>query len=151
MDNPLIETWSINQRMVLYILDAIAPAALSGVSLSKGRSVGAVFAHIHAVRVMWLEVALPKLKLHKVAKEDVTSKAKLQSALKASGEAMTELFTQAATTGKVKGFKRSPTTFMGYLIAHEGYHLGEIGMTLKQAGHPLDEKAAYGMWEWGKL
>jgi uncharacterized damage-inducible protein DinB len=48
---------------------------------------------------------------------------------------MAEMFQQAVEAGKVKGWKHSPPAFMGYCIAHEGYHLGEIGMTLKQAGH----------------
>ncbi|PYP84539.1 MAG: hypothetical protein DMF61_19250 [Blastocatellia bacterium AA13] len=32
---------------------------------------------------------------------------------------------------------------------HELYHRGQIALTLKQAGHPLDKKIAYGQWEWG--
>ncbi len=44
MEDPLIETWNINNRMCLYVLDAITPEALGGVSASKGRSVGATFA-----------------------------------------------------------------------------------------------------------
>jgi uncharacterized damage-inducible protein DinB len=39
---------------------------------------------------------------------------------------------------------------MGYLISHESYHRGEIGIILTQAGYKLDQKIAYGMWEWGK-
>ena len=41
------------------------------------------------------------------------------------------------------------STICGYLIAHESYHHGEIGVALAQLGHPLDKKAAFGMWEWG--
>ena len=35
------------------------------------------------------------------------------------------------------------------MIAHDGYHWGEIGIALHEFGHPLDRKVAYGMWEWG--
>ncbi|MBC8144122.1 MAG: hypothetical protein H7X80_00985 [bacterium] len=51
--------------------------------------------------------------------------------------------------GKVKGFKPHVTAFVGYMIAHEAHHRGQIAMRLKQAGHPLDKKVSYGMWEWG--
>lgn len=153
MDDPLVETWNINCRMSLYVLDAIAPEALGGISASKGRSVGALFAHLHAVRLMWLEVAAPELMkgLAKIDKAAVADKQLLQRSLEQSAHATGELLKQGLAAGKIKGFKRSPAAFMGYLIAHEGYHLGEIGMTLKQTGHPLDQKIAYGMWEWGRL
>src|SRR5262249_2412548 len=123
--------------MCLYVLDAIAPAALGGVSASKGRSVGAIFAHLHTARLMWLEAATPELMegLCKIAKADVTNKKVLHQSLQQSGRATEALLRKAVETGKVKGFKRSPAAFLGYLIAHEGYHLGEIGITLKQAGH----------------
>ena len=65
--------------------------------------------------------------------------------------AWAEVFRRAGETGKVKSFKRSPETFLGYLIAHEGYHQGEIGMVLAQTGHRLPKEVAYGIWEWGKI
>lgn len=54
-----------------------------------------------------------------------------------------------ATGGKIKGFRPHASAFLGYLVAHESYHQGEIGLILGQAGLPLDKKVAYGMWEWG--
>jgi len=48
----LIETWEINNRINLYLLEAIDEAYLKDVSASKGRNVGEQFAHIHNVRLM---------------------------------------------------------------------------------------------------
>lgn len=39
-EEQLLDTWNIHNRVNLYMLDAIAPEALGGVSASKGRSVG---------------------------------------------------------------------------------------------------------------
>jgi uncharacterized damage-inducible protein DinB len=48
-----------------------------------------------------------------------------------------------------KGFKPHPVAFVGYLIAHESYHQGDVGVRLTASGHRLGNKVAYGMWEWG--
>jgi uncharacterized damage-inducible protein DinB len=49
----------------------------------------------------------------------------------------------------VKGFKPHAVGFLGYLIAHEAHHRGQATLILKALGSPLDNKADYGMWEWG--
>ena len=51
--------------------------------------------------------------------------------------------------GTIKGFKPHVPAFLGYLIAHESYHHGEIGIALNEIGYPLDRKTAFGLWEWG--
>jgi uncharacterized damage-inducible protein DinB len=153
MTDPLIETWQINDRINRYMLEAIPPEALSGVQLTgKGWNVGQQFAHIHNVRLMWLQSAAPDLLtgLAKVEKDDSGDKALLLAALTQSGEAISTLLVQAlAAGGKVKGFKPHATAFLGYLCSHEGYHRAEVGIILTQSGHPLDKKVAFGLWEWG--
>jgi len=150
-DLPLLESWAIHNRINLYLLDAVAETALDCVSASKGRTVGEQFAHIHNVRLMWLKAAAPALLagLDKIEKGDLRKPA-LKRALEDSAAAIAELFTQAAANGdRVKNFKPHGTAFFAYLISHESHHRGQIALTLKQAGHPLDKKAAYGIWEWG--
>jgi uncharacterized damage-inducible protein DinB len=61
------------------------------------------------------------------------------------------MLSSAVENDKVEGFRRSPTAFLGYLIAHESYHHGEIGVMLDLGGHKLDDKIAAGMWDWGKI
>src|SRR5258705_13919618 len=60
-EKQLLETWEIHNRINLYLLDAVEPAALVSLSASKGRTVGEQFAHIHNVRLMWLKSAAPEL------------------------------------------------------------------------------------------
>jgi hypothetical protein len=59
------------------------------------------------------------------------------------------LETALATGGKIKGFKPHAIGFLGYIISHESHHRGQIALTLKQAGHVLDKKVQFGIWEWG--
>jgi uncharacterized damage-inducible protein DinB len=146
----LVETWQINNRINLYLLEGIAPEALKGTSASKGRNVGEQFAHIHNVRLMWLKSSAPELMADLQKLEDTQDKEVLRQALEASGKAIAELLKKSLEAGgRVKGFKPHVTAFLGYLISHDSYHRGEIGIILRQAGFPLDKKISYGLWEWG--
>jgi uncharacterized damage-inducible protein DinB len=152
VNSEILETWQINARINLYLLEAIAPEALPSVPLAKGRSVAEQFAHIHNVRLMWLKAAAPALLagVDKIDTNVAITKDGLKDALEKSGAAIGALLQNGLENkGKIKGFKPHAVAFLGYLIAHEAHHRGQINMTLKQAGHPLDKKTGYGLWEWG--
>lgn len=148
----LLETWRIHDRINRYLLAAVPAEALAAVSASRGRSVGEQFAHVHNVRLMWLKSAAPELLdgLEKVEKAGAGDAEVLRAALEASGKAVGELLRRSlAEGGRIKGFKPHAAAFLGYLVSHESHHRGQIVLALKQAGHPLDRKVAYGLWEWG--
>jgi uncharacterized damage-inducible protein DinB len=148
----ILETWQIHDRINLYLLDAVDPVSLDSHSASKGRSVGEQFAHIHNVRLMWMKAAAPDLLkgLTKIENEQANDKKLLRKSLADSGKSIGVLLGQSlASGGKVKGFKPHVAAFLGYLISHESHHRGQIVLTLKQAGKPVDKKVAYGIWEWG--
>lgn len=148
----VLETWRIHDRINRYLLAGVPEGALSAVSASKGRTVGEQFAHVHNVRLMWLKQAAPELMagLDKIEKDGAGDADGLRAALEASGRAIEELLRRGVEGGgRIKGFKPHAAAFLGYLVSHESHHRGQIAITLKQAGHPLERKIAYGIWEWG--
>lgn len=152
MYDQLIETFQINNRINLYLLDAVDEKHLADVPTgTKGRNAGKQFAHLHNVRLMWLKAAAPELLegLVKLEDADAAKKKPIKDALVKSGKAIESLLQKAAKEGKIKGFKPHPTAFTGYLLAHEAHHRGQIMLTLKQNGHMVDQKIQYGLWEWG--
>jgi uncharacterized damage-inducible protein DinB len=50
---------------------------------------------------------------------------------------------------RIKGFKPDTAAFVGYIIAHDSHHRGQIGMLARQTGFPLPKQVDFGMWEWG--
>jgi uncharacterized damage-inducible protein DinB len=152
LENQIVDTWDINNRINLYLLEAIPPDALNDISASKGRTVAQQLAHLHNVRLMWLKASAPELMqgLEKIEKETAADKKLLAHNLKASGQAMASLLRKSLENGgRIKGFKPHVTAFLGYIVSHESHHRGQIALSLKQSGHPLDKKVGFGIWEWG--
>lgn len=151
MKEQLTDTWRIQNRINLYLLDSIPEEHLQDQLSSKGRNVGEQFAHIHNVRLMWMKVSAPELMEGqvKLEKENGFSKAMLKDALESSGVAMEKLLSKGMADGKIKNFKPHPMAFFGYFIAHEAHHRSAIILGLKQSRHPVDKKIGYDIWEWG--
>jgi uncharacterized damage-inducible protein DinB len=151
MQDQRLETWQIHDRINRYLLNAVPEDALGSALGPKHRTIYLLFAHMHNVRLMWLKSATPELLsgLAKVEGENGDKDA-LSGALESSGRAIAALLRKAlAAACKVKGFKPHAVAFLGNLIAHEVHHRRHIGWTLKNTGHPLDQKTANGLWEWG--
>jgi uncharacterized damage-inducible protein DinB len=148
--NPLIQTFQIHNRINLYLLDAIDAEHLQDISTAKGRNVGEQWAHIHNVRLMWLKEAAPNLlaELTKIEKESIT-KDLLKEELIKSGKAVETMLEQCLAAGKIRGFKPHPEAFVGYLIAHEAHHRGQIMLLLKLCGHAVSKSVMFGLWAWG--
>jgi len=146
----IIETWLISNRMNLYLLSGIKEDWLSDVSASKGRTVGEQLGHLHNVRLMWLKEAAPYLLegLSKIEKGTATI-ALLNESFLESAEAIGKLLEEGIEKQNIKGFKPHTIAFLGYIIAHEAHHRGQVILSLKQAGRPVSKKILFGLWEWG--
>jgi uncharacterized damage-inducible protein DinB len=151
LPDALLNAFAINDRINRYMLENLPPEAWRAEPPGgKGRTVAAIAAHMHNVRVMWLKAAAKESKIpEQLDKAKVTMKQAV-AALEESREALSAVLKSALESdGRIKGFKPDAAAFFGYLIAHDGHHRGQIAQLARQVGHPLPQKAMFGMWEWG--
>ena len=146
----LLNAFNTNDRINHYLIDNLPAAAWKAKPLDgKGRTIAAIVAHMHNVRVMWLKAAKAEEIPPQLDRATVTPKQALR-ALEASRHALSIIISRALESdGRVKGFRPDVAGFVGYLIAHDAHHRGQITMLARQVGHPLPQKAMFGMWEWG--
>jgi uncharacterized damage-inducible protein DinB len=148
----LADAWQLNNRVNLMLLDAMTEEQLGYVPSPRARSIADQFAHLHNVRIQWLEVQAPATlsSLQKIGK-GVTGKDALKTALEVSSKAFADMFTAAVERGKLRGAKRGVYAFFAYAIAHEGHHRGQILAHLKHGGMTVDRALGYQLWEWEKI
>lgn len=146
----LLHAFDTNDCVNQYMLKNLpAEAWRAAPPAGKGRTIAAIAAHMHNVRVMWLKAAKASDIPAQLERHKVTS-AQAAKALERSRSALAEVLKAALDgDGRVKGFRPDVAGFVGYLIAHDAHHRGQICMLARQVGHPLPQKAMFGMWEWG--
>jgi uncharacterized damage-inducible protein DinB len=146
----LLNSFDSNNRINQYLIENLPPAAWKAKPPDgKGRTIAAIVAHMHNVRVMWLKAVKADEVPAQLDRATVTPPQAVQ-ALEASRAALSIVMSRALeSNGRVKGFRPDVAGFFGYLIAHDAHHRGQITMLARQLGHPLPTKAMFGMWEWG--
>jgi len=136
----------------LMLLEAMTDEQLAHIPFPRARSIADQFAHLHNVRIMWLEVtAKDRAKGLKKIEKGRATKAELRKALEASAEELAAVIGESMEAGKMRGYKRGPLAFSGYILAHEGHHRGEIIVHMKHGKMPLHRDLTYAIWEWDKL
>jgi len=146
----LLNAFDISNRINEYMIENLpADAWRAKPPDGKGRTVAAMIAHMHNVRVMWLKATKAEDIPEQLDRGSVTP-AQAIRALDGSRAALHKVCQRALETdGRIKGFRPDVAGFFGYLIAHDSHHRGQIAMLARQVGHPLPQKAVFGMWEWG--
>ncbi len=153
MKDQLLDTWRINCKVNLMILDSLNNEALNATLSPRGRNVATQLGHLHNVRLMWLDVLAKDLLTgtKKIEKENSNDKKLLKKQLELSEKKIAELISRADDDGKIKGYKKGVVNLLAYFVSHESHHRGSILLTLKQTGHKVEQSLQYGIWEWSKL
>lgn len=155
------EIYAVNEGMNQLVLEHLDPRAWRAQSPgSRVRTIAAIFSHVHNVRLKWLRLSAPQLKLPMRLDRAHFTQQQAQQALAKSAALCTEMLAAALDPeGRVKKFHRdgwarpwSPGAAMiGYMMVHDAHHRGQVCMLAHQLGFPLPNKANYGIWCWEKL
>jgi uncharacterized damage-inducible protein DinB len=148
----------MNQIILEHLEPAAWRAKLPG---TKGRTIAAIFSHVHNMRRKWLRLSAPQLKLPAPLDRATITQQQARAALAASATRCLEMLTEAlpGPQRQAKTFRRdgwakpwpAGAAMVAFMISHEAHHRGQVCMLAHQLGFPLPTKAGAGIWVWEKL
>jgi uncharacterized damage-inducible protein DinB len=158
----LVESYAVNERMNQLILEHLDPAAWRAkLPDNKGRTIAAIFTHVHNIRRKWLRLSAPHLKLPATLNRTTATQKQTQTALLESAARCSEMLTDALleSPNRIETFHRdgwakpwpAGPAMLAYLITHDAHHRGQVSMLAHQLSYPLPPKAAEQIWNWEKL
>ncbi|MGA8269992.1 MAG: DinB family protein [Candidatus Sulfotelmatobacter sp.] len=160
------ETHAVNDRINQLLLEHLDPRAWraqlpgSNGRGSKGRTIAAIFTHIHNIRLKWLRLSAPHLKPPPRLDRTRCTQQQAMLALAESAVLCSQMLAEAlAPGGRVKKFHRDGwarpwppgAAMFAYMITHEAHHRGQVCMLAHQLGFKLPDKATSEMWGWERL
>lgn len=162
----LIETFAVNDAMNQLLLAHLDPRAwrakLPTIKPNEGRTIAAIFTHLHNARLVWLRHNAPDLNAPAPLDPRRCTMKQAAMALKKSGAQCVCMLTEALSTDsdrKIKKFSRGSWTrswpaggtMFAYMFAHEAHHRGQVLMLAQLLGYRFPAKVMGGIWQWDKL
>lgn len=166
LSTSLLETYAVNDAMNQLLLKHLDPRAWRAEPLGPkghGRAIGAIFAHLHNSRLVWLKNSAPHLKCPAALDPARCTMKQAAAAHQKSGEQCLRMLTEALSGDpkrrRVPKFSRGSWvpvwpaggTMFAYMFSHEAHHRGQIIMLAHQLGYRLPPQAWGGIWQWNKL
>ena len=156
----LVESYAVSERMNQIVLEHLDPRAWRAKPPgSKGRTIAAIFSHVHNIRRKWLRLSAPHLKLPAPLDRARCTQKQARAALAESAARCSDMLAGALSRRGVETFRRdgwarpwpAGAAMLAYMISHDAHHRGQVCMLAHQLGFPLPARAGYEIWVWEKL
>jgi uncharacterized damage-inducible protein DinB len=152
-DQPLLEavldSWDRNNTILINLLRVVPEGGLDARAMSDGHTVGALFTHMHYVRLAFIEEDAPEF-AKPLPEEwvDEGDPARIERMLNESAQAVRDAVKARLDAERQLDLHYDhPILFLQHMIWHEGYHHGQIKLALKASGRPIaDQVAGRGTW-----
>jgi uncharacterized damage-inducible protein DinB len=158
----LLESYAVSERMNQLVLTHLDPKAWRAKPAGRnGRTIAAIFTHMHNIRRKWLRLSAPHIKLPIRLDRTKCTQRQARAALGESAKRCSEMLGEALAGpgGRIRQFHRdgwakpwpAGAAMFTYMTVHDAHHRGQVCLLAHQLGFPLLNKAAYGMWSWERL
>jgi uncharacterized damage-inducible protein DinB len=156
----LVRIYAINDAMNQLVLSYLDPRAWRGAQPGHkrtGRTIAAIFVHLHNSRLVWLKNSAPHLECPAPLDPDRCTMKQAAAAHKKSAVQCLRMLQEALSGGskrRITKFLRGSWTptwpadaiMFAYMFSHEAHHRGQILMLAHQLGYRLPDEVAYGIW-----
>ena len=140
----LLDSWDRNNVITVNLLRAVPPDAMDLKPADGSPSISQLFMHLHYCRLVFVFEDAPEFAKPVPAGEWTSERDRdrLIAMLNDSAQAVRDAVQGRLAAGReMDRHYDHPILMLQHLIWHEGYHHGQIKLTLKMAGRPFDDEA----------
>jgi uncharacterized damage-inducible protein DinB len=141
----LLDSWERNNVILVNLLRAIPRDALDVRGTADSPSIAQLFAHIHYVRLVFVEEDAPEFAAPVPRGEwnGEHDPERLAQMLAESAAVIRDAVKGRITSGRALELHYDhPLLMLQHMIWHEGYHHGQIKLALKAGGRPISDDEA---------